>query len=329
MILIEDVKAPVLPAPSPSALEAQRPPSTSRPSSSTDPLLGRLYGQSRTSYLSGSTRHSASVRSLSPPPEYTPPPPPLGIESSTLTKTGRLARARLLRALLAAVAIYLTAALVIGLVLDDSGGQSDFPEEESAPSLPSPIPGPIARPNPDPPRPPHVPKQPSNRCASPGQARALRAHPSTDRFVLDPPRSWNSSYYLPPLEHGHVVGCAPVTPSATVVYNLALPTPTLALRIGAVRPRRLGRPVKETDDDVPTEPEIDVRVLPWLEDDDSAQWGPWSEGEVKVVVKTSVEALGVPIQVCQLSDTLQAGVGIYVRACDSGVAATGTTYGSR
>jgi hypothetical protein len=170
MILIEDVKAP-LPAapPSPSALEAQ-PERSSHPggsssSSDTDPLLGR--GPSTTSYLFGSNaRRPASVRSLSPPPEYTPPPP--GDQSST--KAGRSVRGRFLHALVAALAIYLAAALVLGLVLDDAGSLSDLPEEESTPA-PSPTSGPIARPNPDRPKPPHVPKQPSNPCVAPDPAR--------------------------------------------------------------------------------------------------------------------------------------------------------------
>lgn len=104
----------------------------------------------------------------------------------------------------------------------------------------------------------------------------------------------------------------------TVVYSLALPMPTLALRVGTVRPRRLGRPLDEVEADMPTEPEVDVRVLPWLEDDDSARWGPWSEGEVKVIVETAggkdaSRAAGLLLQVCQLGDTLQSAVGIYVR----------------
>jgi hypothetical protein len=69
---------------------------------------------------------------------------------------------------------------------------------------------------------------------------------------------------------------------------------------------------------MPVEPEVDVRVLPWLEDADSVRWGAWSEGEVRVIVETAggesaTEAAGSPLQVCKLNDPLQAGVGIYVR----------------
>lgn len=161
MILIEDVKTPLPPSvdpSSPSRLEAQ-PGRSSRARVDTEPLLGHA-ARSTTSYLFGSGRRPASVRSLSPPPEYTPPPP-AGEETST--KAGRSARGRFLRALVAAVALYLVAALVFGLVLKDAGGLSDLPEEENAPAVPSPTSGPIARPKPDFPKPPHGPKQPLNR----------------------------------------------------------------------------------------------------------------------------------------------------------------------
>lgn len=101
--------------------------------------------------------------------------------------------------------------------------------------------------------------------------------------------------------------------------------PTLALRLGAARPRRSTThrndpgPGDEDDGQRPVdEPEVDVRVLPWVEDDPA--WGEWAEGAVKVVVEVapSEESLGGgggggALQVCRMGDYEQASVGIYVR----------------